>query len=902
MVVVRSFHLASFDTVPKLCQDRFMRPLLSTKLYMPVPRSGLIARPRLTARLDAGCALTLVSAPAGFGKTTLVTGWVANRQSLTCWLSLHAADDEPPRFWTYLIATLQTAVPEVGKISQAMLQTPHTPPIEMILIDLINEIAALAAPLILVLDDYHLIKTPIIQEGMAFLLDHLPLSMRLIILTRADPPLPLARLRARGQLAELRANDLRFTPGEAAAFLNSAMGLALSADQIAALDARVEGWIAGLQMAALSLQGLDEPGVAHLIAGFSGRHHFILDYLTDEVLQRQPPPMQRFLLTTSILDSMCGDLCDTLEDGAHHGQATLAQLHRANLFLTPLDAEHVWFRYHHLFSDLLRARLQKSRPDAVPELHRRAATWYDRHSLASEAIRHALAANAYGWAADMLERALQDPDVLAVINVAHLQHWLDSLPDEVLRVRPQLQLVAARMFYVTGRPEPAERLLQALERALQDRLPDAETETLLGLLTVDRASYVAMQGYVHQAIELARQALVHLPEDSLTARMRAAAVLGLAHFRAGDVAAASMALGQAIAAAQAAGIAFAAVPFACNLADIQIVQGQLRQAMYTCQQAMDMGMVDGKTTAALGYVELEMAKVLYEQDELQDATRHAAEGLAHLEQAGTPDSFGVGHAWLARIRQAQGYDAEALAAVQKAQQMARQCNVSRLIHLMSAYQARIWLAQGHRSEAAGWARDYEQLGAAEYLREFEDLTLVRVFLAEGRLAEALAWLDRLQASAEKAGRMGVVLETSFLRAVAFQAQRNLNMALVALRRTLVLAAPEGYVRLFVDEGQVAARLLAQINLTNAEASLVEYSRRLLVALGHSSQEPFAPDATLRTVQPLIEPLSRRELQVLHLLAEGLTNLEIAQRLYISLPTVKSHARSIYGKLGVHSRQ
>lgn len=824
------------------------------------------------------------------------------RNSLACWLTLDANDNDPIRFWTYLIAALQTAAPDVGKTLRAMLQTLPPPPIETVLTDLINEIAALTIPLILVLDDYHLIETPAIHQAIAFLLEHLPLQLRLIILTRADPPLPLPRLRARNQLTELRANDLRFTPDEGTAFLNNAMGLHLTAADVISLDAHIEGWIAGLQMAALSMQGLDESGIAHLIASFSGRHHFILDYLTDEVLQRQPPSVQSFLLTTSILDSMCGDLCDALQDDANDGQTTLEQLHHANLFLIPLDAEHSWYRYHRLFSDLLRARLKETCSAVIPKLHHRAAAWYDHHGLIPEAIQHALAAQEYGWTADLLERALQDPNMLVTITTAHLQRWLDSLPDETLQAHPRLQLFAARVFYVTGRPETAEHLLQTLEHTLQNHTPSAETETLLGLLMADRASYAAMQGYVHQAIELARQSLAHLPEDSPTARLRAAAVLGLAYFRAGNITAAGPAFLQAISAARVAGIVFAAVPLVCNLADVQIVQGQLRQAMLTCQQAMEMGTVDGQATAALGYVELEISKIFYEKNELQSAAQHAVEGLAHLEQVGTPDSFGAGHTLLARIQQAQGHDAEALAAIQKAQQIARQCNVPRLIHLTSAHQARIWLAQREYALAARWAQDYQQIDTTEYLREFEDLTLVRVFLVEDQIVKALAWLERLQASAKEARRMSVVLETLLLQALAFQAQENPDAALAALRQALALAAPEGYVRLFVDEGQAAFRLLLQITPVNTKAPLVEYSRRLLSALGHPSKESFTLDATPHTLQSLVEPLSRRELQVLHLLTEGLTNLEIAQRLYISLPTVKSHVRSIYGKLGVHSRQ
>jgi LuxR family maltose regulon positive regulatory protein len=876
-------------------------PLLTTKLYIPPIRPELVPRPHLIERLNAGLRsghkLTLISAPAGFGKTMLVNAWLRGTGRSFTWLSLDEGDNTLPRFLDYLIAAFQHIDEEIGQTEQNLLQAPHPPPVETLLTELINDSAAQPTPFVLVLDDYHTITELGVHEAVRFLLEKQSLQIHMVIISRHDPPLPLSRLRGRGQITEIRQRDLRFTVEEATTFLNQLMGLNLETSQVAALNGHTEGWITGLQMAAFALQSrIADDGtdpVPRFIESFSGRHHFILDYLTDEVLKRQPEPIYQFLLRTCILEQMCSDLCDALT-GQTSSQQTLEHLQRANLFVVPLDGERRWYRYHRLFAELLRARLQEAAPEQIPDLHFRAATWHDQNALPTKAVHHALAIPDFDLAADVIERAILTATTWSSVSVALFSEWFNPLPEDVLRARPRLRLFASRVLYLTGQREETERILQELTTLLQGdpAIPDAKN--ILGLVIVDRASYAAVRGNVQQAIEFAHQALTHWPEENAPMRMRVSSVLGLAHFRAGNMTEAEQAFSQAIAAAKAANIGFVAVPFVCSIAEIQITQGRLRQALQTCQQAIEMATVEGAPTWMPGFVTLELGKILYEQNDLSAAEQRVSRSLKQLGQSGTTDSFGIGHALLARIKQARGDDDGAQEAIQRALQIAQSFDIARISTLIEAHQARIWLAQGQLELAARWARDYEQLGAVEYLHEFEDLALARVLLAQDKSVDALALLDRLLSPAKAAGRMGTVIEISALRALALQALNDTENALETLKHTLQLAEPEGYARVFLDEGEPMAQLLRQAARRGITTS---YVGQLLAALGAEAEDRPAIDMSL-----LIEPLSNREIQVLELIADGLSNPEIAQRLFISLPTVKSHTRNIYGKLSVHNRK
>ncbi|MBN1138587.1 MAG: AAA family ATPase [Anaerolineae bacterium] len=883
--------------------------LLTTKLYIPPVRQEWVPRPHLIERLNDSLGqssrgfarkLTLVSAPAGSGKTALIAAWLSDLQSVVPgtfvqnrvgWLLLEAAENDPYRFFAYLVAALRTVDREIGQEALRLLERTPPVPAESLVTSLINDLAK-AAPLILVLDDYHAITELAIHEAVGSLVDRQPPTMHLVITTRHDPPLPLSRLRGRGQMTELRQSDLRFTPEEAAAFLNRSMRLQLTPSEIATLEEHTEGWITGLQLAALSMQGRDPASVAQFVAGFSGRHHFILGYLTDEVLLRQPQPVRTFLLQTSILNRMCGALCDAVLDSADlkPGKEMLEQIEAGNLFVAPLDDEHEWYRYHHLFAELLQARLQKTQPDLVPELHRRAAAWYERGGFSAEAVHHALATQDYLLAAEATERAILRIATWSRADTAMIQRWLAALPDEAVQPRPWLRLFTSRLLFVSGQPELANQTLQALEAWLQDHPTAPDAARILGLAMVDRASYAAVLGNVQQAKKLARQALAHTPKDDPIARFRAPAILGMAHSRAGEAAEAHDAFSQAAQAAISAGLNFVAVPFLCNLAEIEIVQARLWQAMQTCEEAGQLAIVDGAPASVAGFVRLQAAKILYEWNDLHAAKRHLLEGLELLSQGGISESFGSGHAVLARIKQALADHEGARKAAQQAVQIAQRENVPRLVDLTSAYQARIWLAQGQIDLAARWADEYRQSGETEYLREFEDLTLARVLLAEGQSAEAVALLDARLAPARAAGRMGAVIEIQALRALALPTPGE---ALDALGQALSLAEPEGYVRLFLDGGEPMQALLKR---AAARGIAPRYASRLLAAFGPPGE------VVAKAPQPLVEPLTDRELEVLHMLAEDLSNREIGRRLFISLPTVKSHTRNIYGKLGVHNRE
>jgi LuxR family maltose regulon positive regulatory protein len=894
-------------------------PLLETKFYVPRSGRGLVPRPRLIERLDRGTAskLTLVSAPAGFGKTTLLTEWLAAGPAApaddrrVAWLSLDRADNDPASFWTYVIAALRTVASGAGESALPLLQAPQPPPIETVLTVLLNELGTIAADIVLVLDDYHVIDARDVQDGMAFLLDHLPPGLHVVIASRADPALPLARWRARGELVEIRAAELRFTPHEAAAYLNEMMGLQLTTQDVAALEARTEGWIAALQLAALSMQGRDD--VAGFIAGFAGDDRYVVDYLAEEVLQRQSDRVQAFLLQTSILDRLSGPLCDVVT-GQGGGKAMLAALDRGNLFLVPLDDRRRWYRYHHLFADVLHARLLDEQPGQVPDLHRRASAWYQQNGQQSEAIGHALAAEDFERAADLVELAI--PAIRRSRQEAALRGWLKTLPDEVVRVRPVLSVGLAGALLAVGELEGVEGRLRDAERCLgattgigagsqapsaEMAVEDEEFRRLPAGIELYRSALAMARGDVPGTVRHARRAIDLSPEEDHLVRASAAGMSGLASWTSGDLEAGYSAYAECVAGLRRAGHIADIFGCAIALADIRSAQGRLGEAMRTYEQALQGAPEQGGLVLrGTADMHVGMSEVHRERDDLPAATQHLLRSQELGEHIGLPQNRYRWRVAMARIRQAEGDLVGALDLLNEAERL-YMGDFFPNVRPVPALKARVWIAQGRLGDALGWARE-QGLSVDDdlsYLHEFEHITLARVLLAryqderaEASIHEATRLLERLLRAAEEGGRTGRVIEILVLRALAHQTLGDIPAALASLQRALTLAEPEGYVRIFVDEGPPIASLL---RAAAKQGTAPSYVRRLLAAV--STTEDSTPVS-----QGLIEPLSERELEVLRLLGTDLDGPEIARELVVSLNTVRTHTKNIYAKLGVTNRR
>jgi LuxR family maltose regulon positive regulatory protein len=892
-------------------------PLLETKLYIPKLRRGLVARPRLSERLSRGVEskLALISAPAGFGKTTLLAEWLAAApagEQSAAWLSLDQGDNQPASFWAYLITALQTVAPGVGASALSLLQAPQPPPIETILATLLNELSAVPNDIVLVLDDYHEVDTHDIQGGMAFLLEHLPPRIHLVITTRADPALPLARLRARGELAEIRAADLRFTPDEAAAYLNEVMGLDLAARDVAALEERTEGWIAALQLAALSMQGRDD--VAGFIAGFAGDDRYIVDYLVEEVLHRQPEHVRTFLLQTSILGRLSGPLCDAVT-GQNGGKAMLEALDRGNLFLIPLDDRRRWYRYHQLFADVLRAHLLDEQPDRVPELHRRAGEWYERNGERSEAIRHALVAGDFPRAADLIERAI--PAMRSSRQEAAVLAWLRALPDEVIAFRPVLSVHYAGTLLLHGQLEGAEARLQDAERwldtttdgrarpraALAERIvvDSEEFRRLPSAIATYRAAQAMATGDVVGTIRHAEHGLELARLDDPLARGSAAGLLALAYWSNGDLVGAHRSWTECDANLQKAGHIADMSGTAIAMADIRVTQGRLRDAMSTYERGLRFLAEPGRPVLrGAADMHVGMGALLAEHDELDAARSHLESSRDLGEHLGLAQNPYRWHAALARIRVAEGDLGGALGLVDEANRL-YVGDYFPNVRPIAALKARLLVAAGRSAEAGAWAREWGLAADDDltYLREYEHITLARILLGRAHqdrdvdsMGEATQLLERLLHAAQDGGRAGSAIEILMLQALALQAGGDVRAALVPLERALALAEPEGYLRLFVDEGAPLAALLQAAAKRGVAAG---YVRAL--------QSAFRPGADRMPIdQALIEPLSERELEVLRLLASDLDGPDIASELVVSLHTVRSHTKSIYAKLGVNNRR
>ena len=890
---------------------------MATKLFIPPIQPTSVSRPRLLEQLNEGmrCKLMLISASAGFGKTALISDWIHQNKSPVAWFSIDKGDNDPVHFLTYIITVLQNIEANIGKTALKLLRSPQLPPIQSILIDLINDIIPFPKDFALVLDDYHLIDKRNIHFMIAFLLEHLPQRMHLVIATRSDPPLPLARLRSQNQLMEIRATDLCFTTDETSMFFNERLNLGLSIEDIALLKSRAEGWIAGLQLAALSMQGRKD--TSSFIKSFKGDNRYIADYLIEEVLSRQPEIVQNFLLQTSILSRLSGPLCN---DVTHQSdsQEMLNTLEKANLFIFPLDNERHWFRYHRLFADLLLQRLHQTQGDLMPELHRRACEWNIRNGLRYEAVDHALSAQDFDLSAHLIEK-------IAEIDwdrgrESKLLGWFKVLPDEQISSNPQLCVFHARELFEDGDPESAEMRLQEAERMLEitgdrvnEALPGDSAQQyrpgrveLQGKIAVIRAMMASYKGDIPKIIQYSRQALQSLQKEDLMWRSVAATILGFAHGWSGDgdLVKAQKAFSEAKTISKAAGNIYMNLLASHCLYAVETLQGRLKEAKEKLQNLIQLTEESGLSRIGIaGNNYSTLGSILYEMNDLEEGMRYIERGI-QLAELGhdTIALMGCYFNLIKALFHREDFSG-AQSIIQKIEKAARNFALPPwMMHTLEALKAWIWLESGNMDAASRWIKE-RGLTINDELsqrREAEHMVLARILMAQDQLDEAERLLIRLIKKAKEGSRIMMEIELRKLKALILYAQGNTVAALDELRQALSLAEPGGLVRTFVSEGSPIAELLERILdeskkvQDDKKASFSQaYLKKLLLA--------FKADTLPRTTGSLVEPLSEREFEVLHLISTGLTNQEIAKRLFISLNTVRTHTKNINSKLNVHSR-
>ena len=880
-------------------------PILRTKLYIPLLRVKIVSRPQLIARLTEGMKnkLTLISAPAGFGKTTLVSEWVAGCKRPVTWLSLDDKDNNLIQFISYFVAALKSIQEDFGEGVIEALPSLQSEGIESILTDLINEITEVPFNFVFVLDDYHVIDNVSVNNALVFLIDHMPVNLNLIITTRVDPDLHIAKLRAKNQLLEIRAKDLRFTHSEVARFFDQVMGLKLSDKDLTTLETRTEGWIAGLQLAAISLQGQSD--MSGFIESFSGNHYFILDYLIEEVLKQQSEEIQSFLLQTSIVDRLCGSLCDAImNQSSPSGQETLEYLQLVNLFIVPLDNERRWYRYHHLFADLLRQRLYQSASSGnqvgcLAGYNIRASRWYEENGDLGAAFHHAIAAEDFVQAARLVEAAWQGMNE-SFQSVAWLG-WVKKLPEEVIRIRPVLCTYLGRAFADAGELEASELCLQDAERCLDgsDGANEAQQlKALPAMIALVRANNAQMQGDLASTVKYAELALQLIPKDDFARRAQAIITLEVTHWASGDLESAIRAIGDWMESMTQLGNHVFVVASAFALADMLIDLGRLSEAKKTYQDALQLAAQHGPDAEHItAHHHLGLSMIYRQRGDHAFAANHLTRAAELGLQTTLVDWLHRWHVVQAQLKEAAGDLEAALTLLDEAKRVYIRSGVPDL-RPIAALKARIYLKQRRPDKTRAWAKEraLSLTDEVNYLSEFEYLTLARLEIANP-LVNAL--LARLLQAAETQKRLGSVLDILLVQSLAYEAQSDHLHALAALKRALSLAEPEGYIRIFVDEGEPMRQLIEKQS-RNQDHLQSDYVDKLLAAFTQPQDVPKS--AIIHQKPNMIEPLSERELEVLKLLRTELSGPEIASRLFVSLNTFRTHTKNIFNKLGVNNRR
>ena len=879
-------------------------PLLKTKLFIPQIRSGLVSRPRLLGKLAEGTGkvFTLICAPAGYGKTTLLVEWISNYQKYDdslnpdiCWLSLDEEDNDPNRFLSYLIAAFECNNVKLSAETTSLFSSFPCPTPRTVLAFLINDLAAATDPVFLILDDYQFISNPIIHNEISFLLERMPASAHLVIATRSDPPMSLVKLRARNQLIEIRADQLCFSSDEAVTFLHKTMQLPLSLEEIATLETRTEGWPAGLQMAALSMQGRSDTD--QFINAFSGSHRYILDYLVEEVFNRQQNTVQQFLLNTSILGRLCGDLCDAItESEPHVSQSILEYLDRASLFVVSLDDKRGWFRYHQLFADLLHARLNQSQPDLVPKLHLRASKWYEQNGLINEAVQHAASAGNDERVAELIERYAPVRWSESDTSIAQMA---GNLPTEVLITRPRLGIYQAWFLIGQGQIQKAIPLLHGLSQHFASESPDSRYPWVQSMVALVQAFIFSPISNPETVPLPDYQTLEKIPEEDLVLRNAADNIYGMLLARRGDLDHAAQVLTQCIRREiKPDGILAipTAIPF---LVRIRIMQGQLHEAEALCQDILKPIERKGvRLIYTAGTLKIALGQVLYEWNRLEEAEQQVRDGIRDNEPWNSITADIVGYLTLAIVLQARGDHAGAMGIAEKLEKrLKNHTKPPELADEIDTLRIRLRLANGDIQSAGAWAEQIQLSEPIDYHQEHLRLTLGRIRLAQGNYAEAAKLLNGMAKMAAAGQRTTRQLKFDLLLAIAHFGQNNITEALQLLEVCLTQAEHEGYMRLFLDAGEPARKLLS-CYLQMPTPTYQAYAQRLVNAFIKPAR---APSPAISITPEMVEALTARELEVLHLLAEGCSNRQVAERLILAEGTVKYYVHAILEKLQVHSR-